>query len=250
MRVSLAMLVAVFSLVYLAGCAQPSSDMITRYNLGPAGPVVTAVVENSGGLNKLKAINTIQTTAVVSVYRKGTPYSTAQAMVIRPNAGMITSTADLPEGSWSATVYLDGRSRITTTGSLQLSSLQRYEITDYLRLILHRVRGVTNLLGGGETAGEAADVFVGTYRTTRVLSTGRGVLASAYFFDTDASELRMVTTGGYTPASAGTVTVYNNRRMPDGVILPASLHVSKIGSNTLVGEGTLLEIEFKDVVVK
>jgi hypothetical protein len=75
-------------------------------------------------------------------------------------------------------------------------------------------------------------------------------LASGYFFGVDCHELRLVTTGAVEAPGPGTVTIYTNERMPNGLLLPTRLRVVTIGEYALVGQRVLLDVELRDLMVE
>jgi hypothetical protein len=244
---SVAMLLAASTLI---GCFTPST-MTTKYHLGPAGPAIEEAVNTVGGLKAIQDIDEIHANAVVTWYNpSGEGTVSAEKMVIYPNAGRIESSGALPQGTWQASVRLDGGANISTTGSLKLSKEQNEAISGYLRIILHRVRGVRNLLNGGESVLGAQEIFTAGYHVTRVEVTGRPELASGYFFGVDCHELRLLTTGAVEAPGPGTVTIYTNERMPNGLLLPTRLRVVTIGEYALVGQRVLLDVELRDLMVE
>jgi hypothetical protein len=138
---------------------------------------------------------------------------------------------------------------VTTSLDASLTSAQKQQIENYLRLILHRLRGPLNLLDGGETPGAVTTVFVASRAMRRVEATGRAELAKAYFFDERYHDLRLITDGKDTPPASGTVTVLTNERV-DGLLLPVEMEVVDAGRDCLIGTHTRMSVQLKDVRVK
>jgi len=228
----------------VVGCGQGR----TKAPVSAAELVVAAAVDDYGGLDRLSRISTVRAYALVTTYdERGGAHVCGQQLTIRPRAGRIESAGLLPGGSWRAKVSLDGGGGVSTSGRARLSESEKVGITQYLRLILHRVRGPMNLLGGGERPDRLDRVFVATLPLDRVLAAGRPELASAYFFDPATRELRLVTVGDYVAPGSGTVTSFRNARLDNGIMLPTWMEVVNLGANSFVGDRKILTVQFTDV---
>ncbi len=233
---------AASALAPLAGCGTPSTAV---------PPVVTATIVNYGGAEAMRDVSAITATAVITAYDdEGTARVSAAEVVIRPNAGRIEAIARLPQGNWRAKVKLDGGASVRTSGSLELSSEQKREIGDTLRLILHRVRGPVNLLDGGERPGASGPAPLAGHRLIRVPSAGRAELVEAYYFDAGTDELRFVAVGPAEPGERGKVTVLTNKRTRGGLMLPVVMEVLRRGENSLLGERKYLQVRLTEVRVR
>lgn len=238
-------------LMVLSSCAYFRREApVDLAALGEAGTVIQTVVDNYGGADALREFDALEVDAVVQVYEGQTGYVSGEKMVIRPAAGRITSSAVLPGGGWEATVRLDGRASFHTRGSVTLSGAQKDQIARYLRRVLHSVRGPLNLLDGGEQIVSSEPAYVNAFRTTRVEVTGRPELATAYFFDSADDQLRMIAADGIRAGQQGTVAVFRNQRLDNGMIVPRRVEVFALGRHSLVGDQKLLSIEFNSVKVK
>ena len=232
--------------ILLAGCGPREWAPST-----PAEQAVSDAVEYYDGAERLLLIKRITGRAVVTVYDEaGAGRVRGHEFVIYPRYGRIEAAGRVSGGKWRASVTLDGDSQIRVRGDGTLSSSQREQITRYLRLILHRVRGPLNLMGGGEQSVDHAEVFVAAYSLDRVLADGRTDLASAYFFDAKTGELRMVTAGDYEIPGAGTVTLYENAPTKQGVVLPSALQVVALGDSSFVGDRKILSVRFENLEIR
>jgi len=232
---------AAFAMVGAGGCG-PS---------GVAPPVVASTLANYGGLEALRDVSAITATAVITAYDEdGVARVSAADVVIRPNAGRIEATGRLPQGTWRAKVKLDGGASVRTGGSLRFSPERARRIGDALRLILHRVRGPLNLVDGGETVGAVEVTVLGGEKVTRVATAGRDELATAYYFDARAEELRYILAGPAAPGERGEVTTLRNKRMPDGLVLPIAMEVVRAGENNLLGVRKALRVQLQNVRVR
>jgi len=208
-----------------------------------------------GASEWLEYVDTLETTAVVTTYAAdGAAVVRTMRLDVDVNGGVMTAEGNLPGGSWSARVALDGWGVtsplgvgwIRDRGDLQLSDQAKKDLARTLRLILHRIRGPLNLLeGGGEEIVAVEDVFVAGYDATRMIASGRPELALAYFFSDGA--LRMITQGAVESGGNGEVTVYTTERTAAGAIQPAGFEVMKIGQDSLIGQGKILAVRLTDV---
>lgn len=255
MRMSLWVIGMGACLFGLTGCA--SGPRTTMFSV--AGDLEKVDAAKFGVADWLRNVDTVETTALVTSYdAEGTAYPTIQYLRINPRGKWITARCNLPGGSWTARVYLDdwsvtnpiGIGWVSDHGDVQLTDEQEEEIACTLRLILHRVCGPVNLLGGGEKVTAADQVFATGYEMTRFRVKGRPSLARAYFFGDAADQLRLVTQGGWQPTDAGTVTVYRNMRTPDGVVLPSELEVSNLGENSLIGRKKTLSVRLTNIKIQ
>ncbi len=237
----------------LAGCATGPGGTVFTVS-GSAEPLDAAAF---GVAEWLRDVSVFSATALVTTYDDdGVARLSTQYLKVRPRAGRISARCYLPGGSWSACVGLDGWGLrnpigdwVIDHGDVDLNGEQKDRIVQTLRLILHRVRGPLNTLGGGESVIEARRVFAAGYEMTRCRVTGRDEMASAYFYGSAADRLKLVTQGGVEPTEAGAVTVYTNMQTPGGVVLPARLDVSTLGGNSLIGRKKILSVRLTDVKI-
>ena len=247
MRSALAVTLSVFLTVGAAGCGTWRANAATP----EARQAVMRVIDHYGGLGNLKNISTIRGYAVVTTYDPdGARRVRGQDITVRPRAGRLTATGQLPGGTWRAKVSLDGGAKVSARGGLRLSDRDAEQIADSLRLVLHRFRGPMNLLDGGEQADRVESVFVGGYPLRRVGVSGRDELVGAYYFEEATDELRMVTTGQDTHPRDGTVTIYENMRTIEGIVLPATLEVVNLGRDSFVGDRKILSVRFTGLRVR
>ncbi len=232
----------------LAGCVGGGLGPVNVEQLGEAAPALMAAAETHNTQAR-RNVAAIEADALITRYDGATEVVSVQRLRIEPARGRIRSTALYPGGSWQATVGLDGDADFQTTGRVQLTEAQQAEIASYLRLILHRVRGPLNLLGGGERPVGVTEVFQAGLRADRVESTGRRELARGYFFELPDHELRMITAGGLEAGQQGTVSRLWNSEF-DGLLLPVAIRVTSLGGDSLLGDRRLMDVEFNRVTIQ
>lgn len=227
----------------VAGCIDP----YTAYKLGPARDVVADSVDVMGGLGRWRSAGQIEATAVVSIYDDaGKATINEQHQVIDLKRDVIRASARMADGSWSAVVGGNGYSKFKSKGFIA-SAERKKAIVGSLRIILHRVRGPRNLCGGGEKPVATERVRIDGKDLIRVPVTGGADGIRAYYFDAQTSALKMVTAGADVAGGNGTVTVYSWRMFPNGMAFPVRISVVKIGSNVLVGDEPVLEVDYRQV---
>ena len=185
--------------------------------------------------------------------RPGQPWFGTVRLDIDLDAGLMSARGNLPGGYWSARVAMDGWAItrplaigwVRTHDDLELTKAQKAELVDMLRLILHRVRGPINLLGGGEEIVEVQEVFVAGYDAIRMTVSGRPEEALGYFFAD--GQLRMVTQGAIEPGQQGKATVYTTQRTVSGAIQPAGFEVMLIGRDSLIGRQKIMSVRLTDM---
>lgn len=183
--------------------------------------------------------------AVVTQHEAGRSLSNRQVQTIDFPGNVIDAKAATGTGVWNATIPAGGEARVTGMTTFENSEA----IAKTLRLLLHRLRGPLNLVGGTERIRSIQDVCILDQRLVRVAVEGDTRLAAAYYFDPVTKLLRYVTCGADKPGGEGTVTIYTWRRFPDGKVFPCSLKVVKIGQHVLIGEQPVLEADYSDVRV-
>ncbi len=232
-------------MVFLAGCGRAKFQPRTG-----ADEVVLEGLRAGGGLDRFQSISRISGTALVKLYDKdGVAVVRGQEFTAYPRWGMITARGQLPGGSWHGYVWMKDKGVVLAGGDARLSSDDKRQIEDYLRLMLHGLRGAMNLVDGGEQAADVSSIFADSRPMYRVEAVGRPQLAQAYYFDQRYHDLRLITTGKDTPPGSGTVTVLKNETI-NGVLLPTGMEVMEIGANSLIGSRTRLSIELQDVRVR
>ena len=229
----------------LVGCGRAN-----RVPGSQAEQVVMDAADRSGGARQLEEVSRITGSALVKLYDdEGRATVRGQQFTAYPRWGLIQAQGRLGGGSWRAMVSVAGVGLVTTSGDASLDSAEKERIENYLRLILHRLRGPMNLLGGGEKPVEVKTVFVAGRAMRRIAATGRPELAKAYFFDERYRDLRLITDGKDTLPGSGTVTVLNNQRV-DGYLLPVSMQVVEVGKDSLIGERTRMSVRLENVHVR
>lgn len=210
---------------------------------------LSSAIELWGGIEALDAVEEIRANALVEVYNEsGTSRVQRYRIAIDPAEGTMEASGREPGGSWSAVVDIDGGGRVDADDSLGWSDADKVGLLERLRLLLHRVRGPFNLRDEQEQPGGGKNVYAGSYPMTRVLSGGRPALASAYFFDMESSELRMITAGDYELPGDGSVTLYGKtRRLEHGVLVPIEFEVVRLGKNSFIGDRKELTVKLSDL---
>lgn len=244
MRAAFAWSVLVLTAVVIGGCATSS-----RLPASPAEQVVVDAAEHVGGVDWPRKISRISGTALVELYEPdGSVVIRGQQFTAYPRWGLIQANGRLPGGAWHAWVTIGGLGLVTTGGDFHLRGGEKDQIEQYLRLILHRLRGPVNLLGGGEQPVDVQAVFVAGMPMHRVGATGRPELASAYFFDRKYRQLRLILKEDAGGAGAGTVTILTHKRV-DNVLLPVAMEVVEAGSDSLIGERARLSVRLENLRV-
>lgn len=231
--------------VLFVGCSR-----VGREPSSQAEQVIRESLSRNGGAKSLQEISSISGTALVKLYdNEGQATIRGQEFTAYPRWGFIQASGRVSGGSWHAYVTLAGAGVVTSNLDGGLSGPEKQQIEDYLRLILHRLRGPMNLLGGGEEPGEVTTVFVASRSMRRIAASGRTDLAKAYFFDERYRDLRLITDGKDTPPGTGTVTVLTNQRV-DGFLLPVTMEVVDAGRDSLIGARTRMTVQLQDVRVR
>lgn len=236
------------SMVMLAGCQ--ASDPIARYNLGPARPVVEASVQQLGGLAAWQDTREIHATGVL-VYLDPDGRRVIEQMQIEMDIVHQTLAASgrLPSGPWKALLKAPGRCEAQGRPATS-------ELCGALGAVLHRGGGPLNMLFGGERPTDVGRVQVAGKTYIRVGVAGGSFDTRAYYFDAGAGgdsgpaatagELRFITNGGDAPGSAGTVTTFDNyAALNNGIRLPQTIRVYRIGGNVLMGQDVVMEIDLE-----
>jgi hypothetical protein len=237
-------LVVLASGIALVGCGREGGPPSSQ-----AEQVVMDAAARCGGSKQLGEVSRITGCALVKLYdNEGNATVRGQQFTAYPRLGLIQAQGRLGDGRWHATVAMGGMG-VVTGGDANLSRADKEQIENYLRLILHRLRGPMNLLGGGEKPVEVSTVFVAGRAMRRVAATGRPELAKAYFFDERYRDLRMIADGKDTPPGSGTVTVLDNQHV-DGYLLPVGMEVVEVGQDSLIGRRTRLSVHLENVHVR
>lgn len=238
-------LTAAFAGASIAGCGQINLDRLPA----ESRPMVEASLTAGESAMRLDDVEVIEGVAVVTTYDDNQAgLVRAQRITVYPSSGDIEAVGRLPGGTWTADVGLRG-GRVRTHDDAVLSDEQAEAIEQYLRLILHRLRGGINFLDGSERIASATDVFVTCRSLHRIVTTCRDELPCAYFFDKKARRLHMVTKGDYEIPGAGTVTLYGKPCSIDGVCLPTCLEVMEMGANSFFGSRKVLSVRFENLRV-
>lgn len=231
----------------LAGC---NADPYTKCNLGPAGPVVRASIENIGGLAKWNCVDKIHATAVVAFYQdNGQADLDRLCVTMDYKAGTIEVTGQSPTGAWSACVSEAGLCKT------QNAPRPAAVICRELLMMMHRTAGPLNLAICREQAANVCNAKIEGVAVVRVgvISRCGRPAPCAYYFDATTSMLRFITAGADEPGKTGTITVYTPREsymmLPNGLVFPRSFRVVKIGQNVLLSDKPVMEVEFSDVSV-
>ena len=239
----MAMLAVALIGMSFAGCGDPwRGDMPTE-----SEQIALAAAGYPDGNHQLLNMKKITGRAVVTVYDDdGIGRVRGQNFTANLPSGRIKAEGVFPGGTWRGSASVDGNSSVSSSGDGSLSDGQKQEIGDYLRLIIHRMRGPVNLLRrGGEDPGQVESLFQSGHPMMRVLSCGREDMATAYFFDKKTCRLRMMSTGDYELPGEGTVTLYEYARTASGVLLPKSLEVVALGPNSFVGSRKIVSVSFE-----
>jgi hypothetical protein len=237
----------------LAGCASRGTTLTT------ASTVTVPQPSDLGADDWLRDVSTLEATALVTAYdADGAAHVSVVQLTVDVNAGKVRATCNIPGGSWRAAIALDGWGlmnpigwdSVSARGDASLTEAQREQIAERLRLILHRLRGPVNVLGGGERIVASDRMTAGAHDLTRLRVEGRPSLVAAYYFDESKAQLRMVAQGGYEPGDTGTMTVYHTERTADGVVLPVRLEVTQLGVHGLIGSQRILSVRLKDISLR
>lgn len=213
----------------------------------PSSKVVATSMDVIGGLARWKDVGRVHATAVVTIYDdagKGTVNEQRQVIDIHRN--VIHASAMMPQGQWNATVPATGKAPLKTSGSA-LTKAERDRLIRSLRIILHRVQGPLNLSMHNEKPGKPASVVIGGKKFIRLAVTGGNSDIKAYYFDPQTYVLEMVTAGADKPGGKGTVTLYSWKLLPNGLAFPERISVMKIGSEVLIGNTPVLEVNYLNV---
>jgi hypothetical protein len=145
-------------------------------------------------------------------------------------------------------VSSDGERAFESTGAPVAEHVRRLHL-DALDILLHRLHGPLNLLGGGERIQSVRPRSIENKTYTRVGLMGRSDVV-AYYFDPDSRLLRYVTAGTDEPGSGGTITLYEYRRLSNGLVFPVRIRVMQTGEYVLIGQRPILEVEYLEVTMQ
>jgi len=232
----------------LAGCESPRARLIRE--LGPAGPVIVASIDNLGWGLPLK-LKTVGFTAVVTTWdARGKPYADQQKVTVDWPRDTIVSRGATPQGNWTLTARRDAeggtRVKVEADDAVDAAAVERRN-GPVLLALLHRLRGPYNLIGRNERPRGLSEAEVVGRELWRVGVEGDNSRAIAYYFDRSNVMLQLVTAGADRPGRKGTVTVYRYEALPNGAAFPKTLRVVDIGKHVLVGDTPVWLVEISDV---
>ncbi len=230
----------------LCGCASDREKMLAQ--LGPAADIASASIDNLGWDRDGEPLERVAFTAIVTTWEAGgKSFTDRQHMVVDFEDNELTAAGSTPQGGWTATVDGEGDFDLDAEDGVSADW-----IADRMRrpmeLLLHRLRGPYNLLGGDERARSVRTVRVGGLAAARVGVGGDNRKAIAYYFDPALGLLKYVTAGADRAGGDGTVTVYAYDSFPNGVLFPRELRLVRLGEHVLIGEKPVFEVEVSDVV--
>lgn len=245
-RFSVGLLLAV---ALFAGCGGQGRAAYRKYNLGAAEPSVVAAIESAGGLAAWRKVGQIRASALMTIYSDGNrPYVNRQKHEIDIDGRSLTIQASAVK-SWRASYSAGWGGRFSLRNGAALGSLGSDDLRKTMALLLHRLVGPLNLLGGKEKVGPVSNVVVDGKGLVRVGVTGDTTLATAYYFDPNGGGLKIVTGGSEQPGGQGTVTIYEYQILPNGLVFPKRIRLVRTGRHVLVGSTPIMEVEYSDVTV-
>ncbi len=229
----------------LAGC---DNSQMAGSKLGPASEIVSASIANLGWSKVFGgSLGSVSFTAIVTTYDKdGQKYTDRQKMAVDLGANTITTKGATPLGTWTARAGQGGLASADADPRVDATLVSR-RMGMVLPILLHRLRGPYNLKKGPEVARSQQKAQVGGMPAVRVGVTGDNRMAIAYYFGAATGILNYVTAGADSPGSSGTVTSYEYRSLENGATFPSLIRVNRIGSNVLLGEIPIFQVEISDV---
>ncbi len=231
----------------VSGCG--ASDPLDRYHLGEAKEIVGVCMDTMGGLRAWQKVRSVSASAVVSTYDEdGRACVNRYRLKIDFRADKVTARARTGYGRWRAVVSAGGKCKLSVSGRAG-EEVNRRRLGLVLAMILHRVRGPLNLLGGDEHVVGAMPARLGGSDVVRVIVTGDTRYASAYYFDAGSGLLQFVTRGADAAGGNGTVTIYTYENLPSGMAFPRRLRVVKIGQRAMLSDTPVLDVEFDDITI-
>ncbi len=235
----------------LAGC---TSDPYAACPAGPAKPATVKSNQAMGGLDNWHRVASIRATAIVTDYVNDVGAITQQQQVYDLQHGTLTANGVLPQGSWQATVWLDGRRVFDQSTDKTVAWGDRVSLASSMLTSLRRAYGTLRLCNFGPTPCERATsysverLFGTDYIRVGVKGGAEGV--RAFYLDMQSYLPVYVTVGADEPGGAGTVARYHWAMLDNGIAFPSSIEVYNIGQDVLVGYKRLLEVEFRDLSVE
>jgi len=232
------------------GCTSTSLEAYKKYDLGPAEATIASGIESAGGLRAWKKVGRIRAKALMTIYEDdGRSYVNRQVHEVRINARKLTIKAAEGSGKWRASYSTGLIGGFSLSNRAALEGLSQERLRRIMGVLLHRLIGPLNLLGGEERPGEPANVTVDGQDLVRIPVTGDRSMASAYYFDVAGGELRMVADGSDKPGRKGTVTLYKYQTLPNGMLFPSKVQIVRTGEYILVGKTSIVEVEYSEVSV-
>jgi hypothetical protein len=239
MRQACVALIVMLGGALAGGC---SGDPYASRDLGAAREVVVKSIDNLGGLDAWRKVQSVQAVAIVASY-DNTGAATVDRVKLSMdfNSGVIRATGRATQGEWSAKAAVwDG---CETQGPAPSA------IASNLAPILYRCRGPLNFLHGDKVLSIRRDRVNGV-DVDRVGAAGPNGQRAAYYFDAVTGLLRFLSAGDETPGGHGTITSYGKESyvmLPNGLVFPRKFRILQVGQDTLVGEKPVLEVEFSDI---
>lgn len=238
-------------LLLAGGCA---SEPYAACPAGASRTVVIRSIEAMGGLGRWEAVNSIRTTAIVTVYRGTTGIVSQQRQRYDLRSGTLKARAMLPEGPWKATVHVDGQYDFDAKG-YALAPQRRTEIVMSLTTLLHRAYGPLALCRFGpsqisQTVTDSQNVRISGHDYIRLGVKGGAENVKAYYLDPQTYLPGLVTVGGDRPGEVGTVTRYTYKLVANGLAFPAKVEVYNIGQDVLISDTPILEVDFRTVTAR
>ncbi len=215
--------------------------------IGPASEPVLASLQAMGGIEAWRNPSSIRTQAVLTVYDDdGQFYSNLYHLDIDLDGRRMSVEADLPSGELTASIRLDGRSRLNVSGQKMDQALCD-RLLRALEMTLHLAGGPGNFLYSQETARSAKSDRIAGKPLVRVSVGGDNSRALAYYFDSVTRLLEYVTSGADRPGGEGSIAAYTYQMMEGGRAFPQRILVTRIGEHVLLGDKPVLEVTFQNV---
>ena len=217
-------------------------------------------IQAVGGLDAWEDIEQIQARAVVKVYdESGQAFVTEQTQtiglwgvdrrrwgVLPGRAPYLMMTAPVAGGVWSGRVSLDGREQLDSTAGPIDPEIRQAHLRA-LKMLLYRLRGPLNLLDQPIDSVSQRRIEDDTY--TRIATSYKGQ-SQSYYLRVDNDLLSMLTEGADQAGGPGTVTLYEYRRLSNGLVFPSRIRVMRLGDYVLIGQRPILEVEYLEVTMQ
>jgi hypothetical protein len=235
----------------MAGCA---SDPFAACPRGEAKTAAIQSIQAMGGLANWAHVKSIRATAVVVSYSGSSGAITQQQHEYDLEHGTLTASGILPQGSWQATVHLDGKNSFDNDKTDKAIAPQdRAELIGAMLTCLRRSYGTLRLCRFGpgpyESAvdSDTATIFGTDYAHVLVKGGIEGI--RAFYLDTQSYLPAHVTVGSDQSGHRGSVAQYRWTIQNGGIAFPSQIEVYSIGQDVLVGREPLLQVDFRDVTV-